>query len=463
MLVSIPQYISRSHCGYCDDSEKDDFYALESQLHSHPFEKKSVIIGSVAQFTCQEYDELMNIGYRRSGDFIYKSDLLKTCCRLYTIRTCLSMCKLTKEHRKVINRFIKEICPDLPPAKKNTFDLERLYEAQIQSTRFRTKFEPAGYSDEKFALYKKYQVTIHNDDPEDVSETSFERFLCHTPFPEKEVKGDSDQFDGLKLESWTENNKLRIGPTHECYYLDDKLIAISVIDFLPSGVSSVYFIWDPDYAYLSLGTLSGLKELQMCDKLGYDWYYLGLYVEDCPKMRYKQKFGGEILDLCNEVYFPFDKVNPFLANGRLFVAGAKGETYDKEFELESNGYPIDYKDSIFNDRELINIAEDIYGNDKVLMEAQVVRKILQEDFNIPELDSQISLPVQVPGIIPLWQILDWFLTGVLDDNFTVKVLLRGRPMKLALGDMTGEARSIVINFIRVFGLERTSEMLIRFQ
>ena len=33
----------------------------------------------------------------------------------------------------------------------------------------------------------------------------------------------------------------------------------------------------------------------MCDKLNYSWYYLGYYIEDCVKMKYKLKFGGELL------------------------------------------------------------------------------------------------------------------------------------------------------------------------
>jgi arginyl-tRNA--protein-N-Asp/Glu arginylyltransferase len=35
--------------------------------------------------------------------------------------------------------------------------------------------------------------------------------------------------------------------------VDDKLVAFSVIDILPGCVSSVYFVWDPDYAWASLG------------------------------------------------------------------------------------------------------------------------------------------------------------------------------------------------------------------
>lgn len=47
------------------------------------------------------------------------------------------------------------------------------------------------------------------------------------------------------------------------YKVDDQLIGISVIDILPYCVSSVYFIWHPDWAWASLGKLSALHEIAL--------------------------------------------------------------------------------------------------------------------------------------------------------------------------------------------------------
>ncbi|AOW27077.1 arginine-tRNA-protein transferase [Candida albicans P78048] len=460
MIVTPPRYFGDGDCGYCKDSKKQDHYALESQMGSN-LPRQSVTIGSsIWQMSCKEYDELINTGFRRSGTFLYKTDLLRSCCRLYTIRTKLEMCKLTKEHRKVVNRFIKEICPELPQPKKNTFDLNRLYEAQLQSKRFKTRFEPSKFSKEKFELYKKYQVSVHNDDPDDVTESSFKRFLCDTPFPDDEVDGDKDQFEGLELKNWGESTKPRIGPTHELYFLDGKLIAISILDFLPSGVSSIYFIWDPGYAHLSLGTLSGLKEMQMCDKLNYSWYYLGYYIEDCVKMKYKSKFGGELLDLCNEVYFPLEIVDPYIKNGRLFVIGEKDDEYDSELEIESLGAPLDYKDSDFYEKKLVNIAEDIYGDEKVEADAKKAKQILKVKYQIDSKDSQKRLPNVVPGMIPLWQILEWFDMGTIDEEFVVEIFMGEKMFEYSLDELNGEGRAIVVDCIRAFGLEKVQDMVI---
>ena len=68
------------------------------------------------------------------------------------------------------------------------------------------------------------------------------------------------------------------------YRVDDKLIGISVIDILPLCVSSVYFIWDPDWAWASLGKISALWEtalaLDMADAGMKDmgWLYMGKLV-----------------------------------------------------------------------------------------------------------------------------------------------------------------------------------------
>lgn len=65
------------------------------------------------------------------------------------------------------------------------------------------------------------------------------------------------------------------------YKVDGKIVGISVVDILPSCVSSVYFIWDPDYAWASLGKLSALFEIAIAMEMykagveGMRWLYMG--------------------------------------------------------------------------------------------------------------------------------------------------------------------------------------------
>lgn len=97
-----------------------------------------------------------------------------------------------------------------------------------------------------------------------------------------------------------------LGSFHQQYYLDDTLIAVAVIDILPSCISSVYFFYDPEYSFLSLGTYSSLRELAYAQELHQELpdlqhYYMGFYIHSCPKMRYKARLAASYL-LCPEVY-----------------------------------------------------------------------------------------------------------------------------------------------------------------
>lgn len=75
-----------------------------------------------------------------------------------------------------------------------------------------------------------------------------------------------------------QHTKTRDGPIvgygsfHQQYWLDDKLIAVAVIDILPYCVSSVYFFYDPDYSFLSLGTYGSLRCVRSV--------YVGVYAKN---------------------------------------------------------------------------------------------------------------------------------------------------------------------------------------
>ncbi|XP_039448622.1 arginyl-tRNA--protein transferase 1 isoform X3 [Culex pipiens pallens] len=143
--------------------------------------------------------------------------------------------------------------------------------------------------DRSFALYSKYQTAVHNDPPGAIGE--YQDFLVKSPL--KMLPGQSAPSCGL-------------GSYHQQYWLDDRLIAVGVIDLLPSCVSSVYFFYDPEFRFLSLGTYGSLRELAFTRKLqqqlaSISSYYMGFYIHSCPKMRYKSNLSPSFL-LCPEVY-----------------------------------------------------------------------------------------------------------------------------------------------------------------
>jgi arginine-tRNA-protein transferase len=77
------------------------------------------------------------------------------------------------------------------------------------------------------------------------------------------------------------------GTVHQHYRIDGKLIAVGVVDILPNGLSSVYAIYDPSQHVTAFGKYMSLCEIQYAMPR---FYYLGFYIESCPKMRYKAEY-----------------------------------------------------------------------------------------------------------------------------------------------------------------------------
>jgi len=91
------------------------------------------------------------------------------------------------------------------------------------------------------------------------------------------------------------------GAFHQQYIIDGRIFAVGVIDILPHCVSSVYLYYDPDFSFLSPGTLTSLFEISFTRKVALKYYYMGYYIHSCPKMRYKAKYHPSWL-LCPKTY-----------------------------------------------------------------------------------------------------------------------------------------------------------------
>ena len=154
---------------------------------------------------------------------------------------------------------------------------------QGKRRRLEIRLKRSGFDPEEFALYRRYQIKVHNDAPDHVSEISYRRFLVDTPLVPVQPSGDSRV------------PPCGFGSFHQQYVIDGRLVAVGVIDILPKCLSSKYLFWDPDFAFLSLGKYSALQEIGWvreneahCPSLQY--YYLGYYIHSCSKMRYKAAY-----------------------------------------------------------------------------------------------------------------------------------------------------------------------------
>ena len=74
------------------------------------------------------------------------------------------------------------------------------------------------------------------------------------------------------------------------YSLGTAVVAVSVIDHLTDALSCVYTFFDPAHARRSLGTFAILHAIDTAHRHALEWLYLGYYIADSPKMRYKADY-----------------------------------------------------------------------------------------------------------------------------------------------------------------------------
>lgn len=201
--------------------------------------------------------------------------------------------KSSSNQPKSLEEFITESLPNDPLHRLEV----RLVRSNPPSPQFKASF------DASYQVYKLYQMAIHKDPPDKPTESQFKRFLCDSP---------------LEAETAPDGPDVGYGSFHQQYWLDGRIVAVGVLDILPSCVSSVYLYYHPDFSSLSLGTYSALREIaftrqlqEQSPKLAY--YYLGFYVHSCPKMRYKGQYRPSDL-LCPETYtwVPMERCIPRL-------------------------------------------------------------------------------------------------------------------------------------------------------
>uniref|UniRef100_A0AAQ5YCU0 Arginyl-tRNA--protein transferase 1 n=1 Tax=Amphiprion ocellaris TaxID=80972 RepID=A0AAQ5YCU0_AMPOC len=183
-----------------------------------------------------------------------------------------------------------------PPDKPSESQV-RLVPVNFEDPQFAVSYEQSA------ALYARYQMAIHGDDPSECSE--------------------SEVLHGYYYAEYSPDGpEVGYGSFHQQYWLDGRIVAVGVIDILPTCVSSVYLYYHPDFASLSLGSYSALREIaftrqlqKQSPKLSY--YYLGFYIHSCPKMRYKGQYRPSDL-LCPETYIwvPIERCLPHLENSR---------------------------------------------------------------------------------------------------------------------------------------------------
>jgi arginine-tRNA-protein transferase len=145
---------------------------------------------------------------------------------------------------------------------------------------------PVGWLESARAMLKREYHHLPASQLERIAKSyqSFYEFLVENPFV---ATGENES---------SANSKSKPPPPgtyHQHYRLaDGVLIAVGVVDVLPHGLSSVYLFYDPTFAHdlVPLGKYAILREIEWTQQVGLPYYYLGYYIESCPKMRYKADY-----------------------------------------------------------------------------------------------------------------------------------------------------------------------------
>lgn len=184
--------------------------------------------------TPQTYQLLTEQGFRRSGGHLYRPHC-RTCQACVPARVPVAEFQPRRSQRR---------------AGKRNEDLT------VQVHR-------AAYAGRFYSLYERYIGGRHADG--DMYPPSV------------------DQFRSFLLSQWSDS-------LFVCGYRDDTLMSVAVTDRQPRALSAIYTFFEPDAPQRSLGVWSVLQQIELARRLGLPHVYLGYWIRDSDKMRYKVDF-----------------------------------------------------------------------------------------------------------------------------------------------------------------------------
>jgi leucyl-tRNA---protein transferase len=180
------------------------------------------------------YSQLIDLGFRRSGDYVYRPHC-----------TACTSCIAT---RIAVDNF-------LPNRSQRRC---RQHHAATRVVVRNAEFDPR-----HFELYCRYQNARHGA-PE------------HNSI-------DAEQYWQFMGSSWCTTLLLE-------FLHQGRLMAVAVTDRVEQGLSAMYTFFDPELSALSPGVFALLWQIEYARQLDLDFVYPGFWVRDCRKMSYKMHY-----------------------------------------------------------------------------------------------------------------------------------------------------------------------------
>lgn len=189
----------------------------------------------VGTVTPEITDQLLERGFRRSGNFLYTPQC-PNCSQCQPTRLDVAHFHWSSSLRRVARRGDRELRAEWAAP---TIDVQRL---------------------KLFNRHRDERGLGVHDEPVDAD--SYRSFLSDTCC------------DTRELSIW----------------FGDRLIAVSTIDAGRTSLSAVYTFFDPDYSRYSLGTYAILTQIRWALQHGRRYVYLGMYVAENVHLNYKARF-----------------------------------------------------------------------------------------------------------------------------------------------------------------------------
>lgn len=184
--------------------------------------------------TAEVYSELIQLGFRRSGAYVYRP-LCDRCRACVPVRLLVDEFEANRTQRRA--------------AKRHGHLTHHML--------------PLRFEQEHFDLYRRYQSQRHPGGGMD--------------------QDDQQQYRQFLLESGVSTNLIE-------FRENDVLRMVSLVDVVNNGLSAVYTFYDPEIEQASFGTYNVMWQIERCRALGLPYLYLGYWIADSQKMAYKVRF-----------------------------------------------------------------------------------------------------------------------------------------------------------------------------
>lgn len=217
-MISITLVSSPTHaCNYLDDHRS-----------------QTVFVYPTHQLNTSVYSQLIQQGFRRSGDDVYVPHC-PHCTECIPARLAVQQFRANRSQQRCL--------------KKNS--------------QTKAIIKPAVFEQAHYDLYLRYQQSRHHDG--DMAQSS------------------PDDYFNFLSSSWCDTVFVE-------FSINNELAGVAVVDQLDNALSAVYTFFEPKFASYGLGVYAVLWQIEQAKAQKKEFLYLGFWIQTCRKMAYKSNY-----------------------------------------------------------------------------------------------------------------------------------------------------------------------------